>query len=322
MRRLLTLRRDHFWTRRWWPGSNSRTPTSRAAASLTLIDKAEHFDAIVFGEIAPGRWMAGSDFFRRTHRDQAAWPAESAGSTRWSSWRSRYHGNRVTLFRNGQEYAAYSIGQAQSFGDDAMVLLGLRYIGEMGEIGFFSGAIEDARIYDTALSAEQIAALVPNEPSDPQPLAWWTFEDGKAEDVMKTFPASGSKAARAIADGKLILDGSSYLWAAKDAKATRRRKSRTKRRSTPACKPCSTKPAPGGRATCGTPGCISTKATTTSTIWPSAGPMGQHLPGPLARRRALEGNRPGAVERPGRDLDGHRLDLEVAPLRHRTASSS
>jgi len=192
--------------------------TQQGGGVLTLIDKAGDFDAIVLGEIAQGKWMAGSDFFNRTHRDQASWLLESADSHTFVQIAITYHGERVTLFRNGREYASYAIGKAQPFGDDAMVLLGLRYIGADGEIGGFSGAIEDARIYDTALSAAQIQALVPNQPSDPQPLAWWPFEDDKTDDVMKSFPASRLEGNARIADGKLVLDGSSYLWAAKEAK--------------------------------------------------------------------------------------------------------
>ena len=60
--------------------------SQRGGSVLTLIDKAEHFDAIVLGEVAQGKWMAGSDFFRRTHRDQANWPLKCrpqyAGPTR------------------------------------------------------------------------------------------------------------------------------------------------------------------------------------------------------------------------------------------------
>ena len=37
------------------------------------------FDGIVFGELSPAKWMAGSDFHRRTDRRQDAWPAETAG---------------------------------------------------------------------------------------------------------------------------------------------------------------------------------------------------------------------------------------------------
>ena len=185
---------------------------------LTLIDKGGHFDAIVFGEVARGKWMAGSDFFRRTHQDQAIWPLETAGSNTLVQLAITYRGDRVTLFRNGKEYAGYSIDQQQAFGDDAMVLLGLRYLSASDETGFFTGSMEEARIYEQALSAEQIAALQTNQPSDPRPLAWWTFEDGKAEDLMKTFAASRLEGNARVADGKLILDGSNYLWAAKDAK--------------------------------------------------------------------------------------------------------
>ena len=49
-----------------------------AGSALTLIDDRERFDAIVFGERAPRRWMAGSDFFRRTPGDQSAYPPETA----------------------------------------------------------------------------------------------------------------------------------------------------------------------------------------------------------------------------------------------------
>ena len=191
--------------------------TQRGGSVLTLIDKGEHFDAIVLGEVAQGTWMAGSDFFRRTHKDQGGWPVETANRQTLVQLAITYRGDRVTVFRNGREYAAYRIVQPQSFGGDAMVLLGLRYIGGMGEIGFFTGAIEDARIYDVALKAEQIAALVPNRLSDPKPLAWWTFEDGRADDVMKTFPAYRLEGDARIAGGKLVLDGSGYLWAARNA---------------------------------------------------------------------------------------------------------
>lgn len=56
----------------WVRPANS---SQRGGSALTLDDLASHFDGIVFGEIAAGRWMAGSDFYRRTWQDQAAWPA-------------------------------------------------------------------------------------------------------------------------------------------------------------------------------------------------------------------------------------------------------
>jgi len=185
---------------------------------LTLIDEAEHFDAIVLGEVAQGKWMAGSDFFRRTQQDQANLPMETSGPDALVQLAIAYHGDRVTLYRNGKEYAAYNVDQPQAFGDDATVLLGLRHLGIMSKTGFFTGDIDDARIYDTALNARQIEALAPNKPSDPKPLAWWTFEDGKADDLMKNFPASRLEGNARVANGKLVLDGNGYLLAARDAK--------------------------------------------------------------------------------------------------------
>ena len=50
----------------------------RDGSALIIIDEQERFDAIVFGERAAGKWMAGSDFFRRTPADQQAYPPETA----------------------------------------------------------------------------------------------------------------------------------------------------------------------------------------------------------------------------------------------------
>ena len=47
---------------------------------LSIGGTGAHFDAIVFGEIEPGRWMAGSNFFSRTERDQSACPCGQPSS--------------------------------------------------------------------------------------------------------------------------------------------------------------------------------------------------------------------------------------------------
>ncbi len=193
--------------------------TQRGGSVLTLM-KAEDFDAVVFGERVPGRWMAGSEFFRRTQSEdeQKSNLQETADPQTLVQLAVTYANDHVTLYRNAQLYRSYRVPQARPFGTNTTVLLGLRYLGEMGEIGFFSGAIEDARIYDLALDLAQIAALVPKQASNPKPLAWWTFQNGKAEDLMRTFPATRLEGNAHVADGRLILDGSSYLQAARDAK--------------------------------------------------------------------------------------------------------
>jgi beta-fructofuranosidase len=92
--------------------------------------------------------------------------------------------------------------------------MGLRHRDAGADNRFFTGWIDDARVYSTALDAAQIAALKPNQASDPRPLAWWDFENGQVADRMKAFPAITLFGNARIADGKLHLDQSgAYLMA-------------------------------------------------------------------------------------------------------------
>ena len=43
--------------------------TQQGGSALTIDDGQSHFDGIVFGEITPRKWMAGSDGFRRTMKN-------------------------------------------------------------------------------------------------------------------------------------------------------------------------------------------------------------------------------------------------------------
>ena len=195
----------------------------RGGSAVTLFDEDERFDGIVFGEIAPGKWMAGSNVFKRTEKQQGAYATENPDGKAFVQMAISYRGNEVTIYRNAKQYARYKITAPQSFKPGCKVLIGLRYIGGMGEIGFLAGAIDDVRIYAAALSGQQLAALKPNgdegHKSPIKPVAWWTFEDGSP-----AYTGSGNKlfgeaklAGNAkIADGKLILDGKgSYLVASK-----------------------------------------------------------------------------------------------------------
>jgi len=180
--------------------------TQRGGSVLTLDDQDSHFDGIVFGEVSPAKWMAGSDFYKRTQRDQASCPAETAGPNTLVQVAIVYKGNQITVYRNGKEYTRHEIAQPQEFGPDSAVVIGLRHI-EAGDRACFAGAIDDARIYNVALSAEQIAALKPKELSDPKPWAWWTFDDKEAKDRTGRFPVTQRIGGAKVEGGKLLLDG-------------------------------------------------------------------------------------------------------------------
>jgi len=188
--------------------------TQRGGSVLTIEKPGGVFDAIVLGEIAASKWMAGSNGFVRTQKDQAAARGETADRKAVVQIAVVYKGKQITLYRNGAKYAEYGVGAPESFGGDSLVLMGLRHIDANPDNRFFTGSIEDARIYATALEAKQIAALEPNQPSEPKPLAWWDFEDGRAADRMKRFPTSTLLGDARIAGGRLQLDKpGAYLMA-------------------------------------------------------------------------------------------------------------
>jgi len=191
--------------------------TQRGGSVLTLEKPGGVFDAIVLGEIAPSKWMAGSDSFKRTQQKQDDFPSETASPGTLVQVAIVYQGQHVTLYRNGVQTGSYSVDSQERFADDSFVVIGLRHLDAAPDARFFTGAIDDARIYGRALNANEIAALKPNLPSDPPPMAWWDFENGSATDRMKTFPVTTLFGEARVAEGKLHLDkNGSYLVASRE----------------------------------------------------------------------------------------------------------
>lgn len=189
----------------------------RGGSVLTVERPGGVFDAIVLGELAAGKWMAGSDMFRRTHKSQNDWPAETADSKTFVQIAIAYKGNQIAIYRNGTKYAAYTARVRERFGRGSFVLMGLRHTDARRQNCFFTGSIEDARIYSMALSPDQIAALRPNQPSKPEPFAWWDFEDGRTTDKTGRFPVTTLIGQARAADGRLILEkNGAYLMATQE----------------------------------------------------------------------------------------------------------
>lgn len=194
--------------------------TQQGGSALT-IEQRGIFDAIVLGERAPGKWMASSNNFLRTQDDQSANAVETAGPDMLVQVAIAYAGKRVTLHRDGAVYAVYEVAEPQTFAEGSMVLIGLRHLDRRGQQNaYFAGAIEEARIYDRALIGAEIAALKPNMPSEPAPLACWDFEDGAARDTMGVFADGLLLGGARIEGGRLVLDGmSAYMRTPDDASA-------------------------------------------------------------------------------------------------------
>jgi beta-fructofuranosidase len=190
--------------------------SQRGGSVLTVDDTGGHFDGIVLGELEPARWMAGSELFHRTVRRQENWKAETADTSTLVQIVIVYRGNTITTYRNGVVYSQHEIQTPQFFDENSVVLIGPRHVGIQQ---CFGGQIEDARIYDRALSAEQLAALVPNRISDVKPWAWWSFEDASTKELTGRFPHVRLSAGAKVEGGRLVLDGKTGgLYAAREAK--------------------------------------------------------------------------------------------------------
>ena len=120
----------------------------------------ETFDSIVFGEREPGKWMAGSDLWNRTV-DQAATPEDANAQTFVQMVAVYKADNSIALYRNGRLYGAAWIPDSvlQTYpADNSSVLLGLRHNNPGGN-KFLSGEIDEAALYDRALTSAEVAAL-------------------------------------------------------------------------------------------------------------------------------------------------------------------
>ncbi len=115
------------------------------------------FDAIVFGERQPRKWIAGSGGFARTHDLEA--PEESASAGQPIHIAAVYRAdNSITLYRNGVRYAPPSVpaaGLRTYEKGGATILIGLRHHGAGN--GFLDGEILQAALHNDALSDEEVA---------------------------------------------------------------------------------------------------------------------------------------------------------------------
>ena len=75
--------------------------SQQGGSALTIDDRHGRFDGIVFGEIEVARWMAGSEGFNRTRKEQTTWPSETHPSGEVRANGHRLPGNNISIYRNG-----------------------------------------------------------------------------------------------------------------------------------------------------------------------------------------------------------------------------
>lgn len=124
--------------------------------SLQTIDGI-YFDAIVFGEKQPQHWLAGSNVHARTQSFLAT--SETEAAQRPIHLAITYHADgHITAYRDGKPYGkSYKSNGPYPFkAGQAVLTFGLRHLPAGGNKGL-TGRISRARLYDRALSADEIA---------------------------------------------------------------------------------------------------------------------------------------------------------------------
>jgi hypothetical protein len=140
-----------------WVALDNLQQRGGAAMSLQTLDGGV-FDAIVFGELEPGHWMAGSNGFTRYRSFSAE--AETAGKDQFVQITIAYGSDRtITAYRNGRPYGTtYTASSLNKFpAGGAQLVFGLRHL-PVGGNKMLAGSIERAQLYDRALTPEEVAA--------------------------------------------------------------------------------------------------------------------------------------------------------------------
>lgn len=116
------------------------------------------FDSIVFAEKEPRRWVPGSDFFRRTRDLKGPAEEDAAKATVHLAFVYGSDGT-ITAYRNGVRYGEQykSSGPAAFEAGKAVVAFGIRHEPAGGN-RMLAGAVVQARLYDRALQADEVAA--------------------------------------------------------------------------------------------------------------------------------------------------------------------
>ena len=138
---------------------------TRGATLAVNKSSGDTFDAIVYAERQPKRWMAGSSFFRRTQDAIPGFEEKQTGKLIQLaiSYEDEGGNAKITIYRNGDRIGGYTMGPIVSWkAGDVEALFGPRALIGGTAYGWVVARVEDARIYNTVLSKKEINSLVEN----------------------------------------------------------------------------------------------------------------------------------------------------------------
>jgi len=136
-----------------------RLDQSGGGAMTVQTRSGQVFDSIVYAEAKPKTWLAGSNLFQRTIPLDG--PPEKAAVDRPVRLAIAYDADgTIRVYRDGKLYAKpYRKAELQTYPEgESQVVFGLRHGTKPTGGRMLFGRIHEARLYDRALTGEEIAA--------------------------------------------------------------------------------------------------------------------------------------------------------------------
>lgn len=162
-----------------WVSLDSYAKTNGSALTLDELST-DQFVAIVWAERVNRQWMPGSSGFQRTADFPNAVTEEDTGEMHFVAITYKNVNNQyeITGYRNGESMGGFTKGGLKTWeAGDSEAIWGRRHVNGLSGPGDLNAHIEESRIYNVALNADEImslhtGALTPVEPQGKLATQW------------------------------------------------------------------------------------------------------------------------------------------------------
>lgn len=146
-----------------WVSLDDYAKTNGSALTLDK-ESVDQFCAIVWAERVDKQWMPGSSHFRRTDDFPDAVTEKATGDEVFFAITYRDDKNQyeITGYRNGESLGGFKKGDLRTWpAGDAEAIWGKRHTNGLGGPGELNAHIAESRIYNVALTEDEIQSLLP-----------------------------------------------------------------------------------------------------------------------------------------------------------------
>ncbi|MCY4402726.1 MAG: hypothetical protein OXD54_09150 [Candidatus Poribacteria bacterium] len=162
-----------------WLSLDDLARTSGSALTLDELST-DQFCGIVWAERVDRQWMPGSSHFRRTDDFPNVVTESETGVLHMVAITYRNDDNQyeITGYRNGDSMGSFRKGDLRTWeADDSEAIWGRRHVNGLSGPGNLSAHIEESRIYNVALTADEVRSLhegglTPVEPKSKLATQW------------------------------------------------------------------------------------------------------------------------------------------------------